>query len=295
VTGARPPWEGDVPVAGAVLHGRTVGQGPPIVVLHGGPDFDYRYLLPEMDRLADAFTLVYYDQRGRGRSARGVEPADVSLASEIADLDAVRRHFELDSIALVGHSWGSALAMEYAIRHPGRVTHLVLLNPAPASHEDVQFLRHERRRRWPGDLDQLQALAATDAYREGDPEMVARYYRIHFRATVRAPEQLEEVIRRLQSGSTPEAILKSRRIVDRLMDETWRSAGYDLLPALRRLDLPALVVHGEQEFIPRQCAARIAEAIPGARLVELEGTGHFSYLERPDAVRREISEFLATR
>jgi proline iminopeptidase len=49
---------------------RDVGEGPPILVLHGGPDFDHAYLLPELDRLADSFRLLYYDQRGRGRSAR---------------------------------------------------------------------------------------------------------------------------------------------------------------------------------------------------------------------------------
>ena len=74
---------------------REVGDGPPIVAVHGGPDFDHCYFLPELDRLADAFRLVYYDQRGRGRSAAGVRPEDVTLRSEIEDLDRVRRRFGL--------------------------------------------------------------------------------------------------------------------------------------------------------------------------------------------------------
>jgi proline iminopeptidase len=56
-------------------------------VLHGGPDFDHSYLLPDLDRLSDSFRLIYYDQRGRGRSADGVRAEDVTLASDIADLD----------------------------------------------------------------------------------------------------------------------------------------------------------------------------------------------------------------
>jgi proline iminopeptidase len=125
--------EGHVPVDGARLYYRTVGQGPPIVVLHGGPDFDHYYLLPELDRLAETFQLVYYDQRGRGRSAEGVAPDDVGIESEVADLDGVRRHFGFYTIAVLGHSWGGLLAMEYASRHPGRVSHLILMNSAPAS------------------------------------------------------------------------------------------------------------------------------------------------------------------
>jgi proline iminopeptidase len=77
---------------------------------------------PEMDRLAASFRRVYYDQRGHGRSAGDVQPEDVSLASEIDDLDAVRRHFGFGSVAVLGHSWGGVLAMEYATRHPERLS-----------------------------------------------------------------------------------------------------------------------------------------------------------------------------
>ncbi len=60
------PREGYIAVENAKLHYREIGQGQPIIILHGGPDFDHSYLLPDMDRLADPFRLIYYDQRGRG-------------------------------------------------------------------------------------------------------------------------------------------------------------------------------------------------------------------------------------
>lgn len=123
---------GFVPVDKAGLYFREIGQGPPIVVLHGGPDFDLNYLLPEMDRLSAAFRLIYYDQRGRGRSAARVRPEDVSIESEARDLERVREYFQLESLAVLGHSWGGVLAMEYALRHPRRVSHLILMNTAPA-------------------------------------------------------------------------------------------------------------------------------------------------------------------
>lgn len=130
---APQPAETSVPTDGASLYARTIGKGRPVIVLHGGPDFDQAYLLPEMDRLADAFRLIYYDQRGRGRSADNVRPEDVTLASDLDDLDRVRQHFRLDAPVLLGHSWGTVLALEYALRHPTRVSHLILMNPAPVS------------------------------------------------------------------------------------------------------------------------------------------------------------------
>src|SRR6266511_4389827 len=95
------PSEGHVLTDRARLYDRAIGEGRPIIVLHGGPDFDHHYLRPEMDRLAASFRLVYYDQRGRGRSAGHVQPEEVSIASEIEDLDAVRRHSGFASAALL--------------------------------------------------------------------------------------------------------------------------------------------------------------------------------------------------
>ena len=110
------PLETRILVGGASLYARAIGQGRPVIVLHGGPDFDHRYFLPDLNRLADAFRLIYYDQRGRGRSANNVRPEDVTLTSEMDDLDKVRQHFRLEAPALLGHSWGALLVLEYALR-----------------------------------------------------------------------------------------------------------------------------------------------------------------------------------
>jgi pimeloyl-ACP methyl ester carboxylesterase len=140
---------------------RDIGHGHPIVVVHGGPDFDHCYYLPELDRLADSFRLVYYDQRGRGRSGHGVRPEDVTLGSEIEDLDLVRSRFGLASVAVLGHSWGGVLAMEYAIRHPDRVSQLLLLDTAPASAGDWRQLRESFARHRPAeDRADMEAIAA---------------------------------------------------------------------------------------------------------------------------------------
>jgi proline iminopeptidase len=283
--------EGFVSVRNARLYYRGIGQGQPTIILHGGPDFDHRYLLPDMDRLSNTFRLIYYDQRGRGKSAENVQPEDVTMRSEIEDLESLRKYFELDSVVLVGHSWGGVLAMEYALRHPDRVSHLILMNTAPASHDDYLMLRQDRHTRAAADIEKLKARAVDAKYREGDPDTVAAYYRIHFRAALKKPEHLETVIRRLRSSFTKAGILNARAIEKRLMDETWLSSEYDLLPRLQRLHTATLVIHGEDDFIPVECAAHVAEAIPGARFSSLKECGHFSFLECPDEVQKEINEF----
>lgn len=284
--------DGYLPVENAALFYRAIGEGKPIVILHGGPDFDHNYLLPDMDRLSDAFRLLYYDQRGRGRSAGSVRPEDVSIQSEIEDLEGLREYFRLESVAVLGHSWGGLLAMEYAIRHPHRVSHLILMNTGPASHDDYLLFRRQLSvLRAVSDVEEMNALSARAKYRAGDPDTVAAYYRIHFRPTLRQPEHLERVIARLRSTFTTGGILKARAIEERLMDETWLSSAYDLFPELERLRIPTLVIHGDHDLIPVACAAHIAQAIPGARLALMSDCGHFTYLECPDEVRKEIAIF----
>ena len=284
--------DGRIPVGNADLYFREIGRGQPLIVLHGGPDFDHSYLLPDLDRLADSFRLIYYDQRGRGRSADRVRAEDVSLASDVADLEKVRQHFQLASAAVLGHSWGAVLALEYAIRNPERVSHLILMNPAPASAADFMLLRKERIEKFPAIAGRLKTMSETDGYRQGDPDAVAAYYRIHFQPALAHAGHLEQVIASLRASFTSEGILKARAIEERLMNDTWLSAaGYDLLPRLRTLRIPTLVISGDHEFIPAAAAAHIADAIPSARLVTLKDCGHFSYLECPDLLRKEIDSF----
>jgi pimeloyl-ACP methyl ester carboxylesterase len=289
------PSESRIKVGATSLYTRVIGVGRPVIVLHGGPDFDHRYLLPDLDRLADACRLILYDQRGRGRSAKNARPEDVTLESDLADLDAVRGHFRLDTTALLGHSWGAVLALEYALRHPARVSRLILANPAPASAREFGAFRRAYREKLGAGWDRQQELVASAAYRAGDPEAVAARYRIHFKPAFARREAYERLMAAMNAafiGQGRAGILKARAVEDRLMRDTWERPDYDLIPGLRELHIPALVITGDHDFIPVAVAGAIARALPEAELVTLEDCGHFAYLERADAFRAWVTGFL---
>jgi proline iminopeptidase len=286
--------ESRIPVDHSSLYARDIGRGQPIIVLHGGPDFDTSYLLPDLDRLADAFHLIYYDQRGRGRSADNVQPDDVSLASEIDDLDKVEQHFHLESAALLGHSWGTVLALEYALRHPTRVSLLILMNPAPASASDLAAFRKAYVQKLGADMDRQKEIVAGSAYQHGDPEAVVARYRIHFKPAIKEPADYERLMATMKQAFVRQGaagIVKARAVEDRLMQDTWERTGYDLMPKLAALRMPSLVIWGDHDFIPIEIATHIAGAIPNARLVTLKNCGHFAYLECPSDVRTTVRDF----
>jgi hypothetical protein len=172
------------------------------------------------------------------------------------------------------------------------VSHLILLKTASVSHDDLLALRRHSAETAAADREVLSAIAATARYQSGELGTDVEYYRIHFRRGLPRPEHLERVVPRLRIGMTPEGIRKSRAIEERLYEQTWPRDDYDLLPRLSRLRVPTLLLHGDLDLVPVECAEHIARAIPGARLVVLKECGHFAYLERPDEVREALTALL---
>jgi proline iminopeptidase len=223
-----------------------------------------------------------------------VRPEDVTLRSEVADLDRVRAHFRLETAVVVGHSWGTVLALEYALRHPARVSRLVLMNPAPASAADVPVLRAYYLEKLGADMDRQRAIVAGDGYKSGDPEAVIARYRLHFKPALARPADYEKLMTAMHAAFVQQGkdgILKARAVEDRLMKDSWEIPGYDLLPKIASVTIPTLVIYGDHDFIPIAIAQHIATAMPAARLVTLKDCGHFSYLECPAQVRAAFDDF----
>jgi proline iminopeptidase len=216
----------------------------------------------------------------------------------VDDLDKVRQHFRLDAPALLGHSWGAVLALEYALRHPTHVSHLILMNPAPTSTSDVAVMRQAYLEKLGTDMDRQREIVRSEAYQAGDPEAVTARYRIHFKPALNRPEDYERLMAAMKAAFTSqgkEGIVKARAVEDQLMHDTWEIEGYDLLPKLRSLRIPTLVITGDHDFIPVEVAEHIARAIPNAKLVTVRDCGHFAYLECAGAVRAALNDFLRSR
>ena len=293
-----PVREMRVPAGAASLYACDVGRGLPVIVLHGGPDFDHAYLRPELDELADSYRLIFYDQRGRGKSGENIRPEAVTLTSDLEDLDTVRRYFRLAAAVLLGHSWGALLALEFALRHPALVSHLVLMNPAPVSQQRAAFVQQTHAAQLGSDIERQRAIQASAAYKEGDPDAVAARYRIHFKHALHRPADYEMLMTRMSAAfrrQGKEGILKARAVEEQLYRDTWSRTGYGLLPGMCSLRVPTLVIVGEQDFIPPAIAGEIAEAIPQATLVTIPDCGHFAYLECGTAVRFALKNFFAAQ
>lgn len=276
MSGAR---ERTVEVRGVSLFERRIGEGPQVVVLHGGPGAHHDYLLPGFDALADGHTLVYYDQRGGGRSAVARD-VPVGWREQVADLEALREQWGLERLTIAGYSWGGLLGLLYAIEHPDRVERLALVSPAPAWRAArAEFeARFAERNLAPALQAERQALR-DGGLRERDP---AAYQRRLFELSVVPYFHDPAMV----------AGLTTFRVTGRTQQEVWESLGdYDLRPALAKLAVPALVLHGESDPIPPSSASAVADLL-GAPFVALAACGHVPHVEQPERFRSTVSGFL---
>lgn len=122
------------------LHYRAASAGTPtglVIAINGGPGVTHQYMTG-LERLAqEGWRVVTYDQRGIGESSPS-ESDSYGPEAHVADVDALRAHFDADSVWLIGHSWGGYIAMRYALDHPERVLRLTLIGSVPPSHEALE-------------------------------------------------------------------------------------------------------------------------------------------------------------
>lgn len=287
--------EGYIDAGGGVrLFYRTVGaRGDTVVVLHGGPGISMSYLAADLEPLAEQHVLLFYDQRGAGRSTLVADAISLDAQRFVDDLEAVRKHFGLDRLTLLGHSWGAALAAMYAATYPERAGRLLLVNSGGVTHAlDEQAFTILNGRRDSVTQRRLQELEATYLANPDDAAACRVYYDLFFSAAF-ADTTAQKRSRGDFCAGAPEALRNKVENVDRY---TVPSLGeWDLRPALGAVTAPTLVIHGAMDPIPLESAREWTMALPNARLLVLERSGHFSYLEVPERFFDAAQSFLRGR
>ncbi len=285
---------------GTRLYFRVQGSAPDTVIaVHGGPGVDLESIVADFAPLAERHTVIFYDQRGAGRSELPSDTTRLGARQQVEDLDAVRRHFGLSRVALLAHSYGPLLAADYAIAHPDRVRRMVFFGPVPPRRGDF-FTRFGAA--MAARLDSAavaglgsasRALASSGADTAGARRACRAYWAIATRPRVADPSRMAQTIRSDLCASDPAGIRYGLGTTNRIV---FRSYGdWDLRPALHGLQVPTLVVYGDAEAIPLDLVEEWISAMPHARLLHVPGAAHFTYAEQPGLVWPEVERFLAER
>jgi proline iminopeptidase len=260
----------------------THGSGPPLVTLHGGPGMDHTYFRPWLDPLGQLRKIVYYDLVGNGRSARDVDLGE-GMDAWVAEVDAVRASLGHEQIDLFGHSFGTFVALKYALAYPGRVSRLILCSGAAVLDDPQGALARARARTTPDRFDALVRVFSVPP--ESDEALGAAYRQImpvYFR---RLEPRVADVMGRMAFSARAFGHGLSRCLPT-----------YDVRAQLGHVRTPTLVLSGRHDWLTTPLDGEVLRAgIAGARHVVFEDSGHCPFIEEQARFVETTREFLMVR
>lgn len=224
-----------------------------------------------------------------------IDPALLHIDKYIADLEAIRRHFGIDRLNILGHSWGAALGARYVRAHPDKVSQLIMVSPGPVRIDPYDAMFIPRVTAWMDDtqLAEFESLFNTFVEGKGDDilALCREFTNIFKRGYFYDPLDLETFARmRGDICSAPEAALRNTWTVNAL---TLQSLGeYDWRNDYGDIDIPVLIITGVRDIFPVENFHEWEAAFPNAQLVLLDGAGHYPHVERPDEFFLRVEEFV---
>ena len=282
----------------ARLYYRVMGRGPDtIIAIHGGPGLDHESIANDFAVLAAKHTVIFYDQRGGGKSTLPKDTSTLVAARQVQDLEELRRHFRIARVTLVAHSYGPLLAASYALAHPDRVKRMVFFGPVPPRQGDF-WQRFSKSLGARLDSDQRARMSEAakrmidPALSEAENRQACRdYWAIGLRPRLAEPEKTTSLVKSDLCATDVAGIRYGNRTGNRVIMGSY--GDWDLRAKLRTLTVPTLVVHGEEESIPMDLVEEWVTSMPNAKLMKVPHAAHFTYAERPELVWPAVERFLA--
>jgi pimeloyl-ACP methyl ester carboxylesterase len=263
----------------------VVGRGYPLALMHGGPGGDHWTMLP-FRQLSDRFTVVFYDHRCNGRSV-GAPVTSMTWENLTGDADALRQRLGFEKWAVLGHSFGGKVALEYALRYPQSLSHLILLDAGGDS--------------W-WDQENAPELLAKRGFSPRKVELARRWFNGQI-----SPWEFYPTLMRLGGAYDPHTnffsalrlMFAERRSKGRPQAEIFGfeqlTKGWTVMDRLGEITVPTLVMAGRDDFVfPPEHQAQLAVGIPGARLEIIERAGHNPHDERTAEVMETVRRFISS-
>jgi len=284
---------GSITSNGLKLYYEIEGEGHPLVLLNGGPGFSHEYLQP-LRALASDAQLVFFDQRGTGRSDKA-NPQDYTVEANVEDVEQLRRELDLGSCIVLGHSWGGMLAQAYIQKYPTHVSKLILADTF-SSVADVNAAVMRMRNAVPeatravyDRYEQEGLYKNRDRYPDEYQAALEIAYEPVF-ISVPPPEYLQDMfskvaydVYRVMWGEESE------------FKVTGTLAQFDVTHRLHEIRIPTLVIVSTSDMPTVAMAQKTAQLIPNARLEVFEHSRHFPFIEEPDKFLSVIRQFIQDR
>lgn len=269
--------EGYINIDGGNMYYKTIGEGEPIVFIHGGPGLTHNYFIPYFEELvSNGYKLIFYDQRGNGKSNNIKLDKDyISIDKFTVDIELLRKELMLEKIILVGHSMGGFFAIDYASKFTDKVEKIILLNTTAFNLEGIMKVNQniiDGMNKYKHDLDEI---VSSNEFKKYDELTLKKYFTIINKSSF-YNEKL--------SYKLFEDIVITKDFMDNFgrINNFILSEYIDLLSSynMKNIEVPILLITSEYDFIPIEISEYIKSCMSDCKVEVIEKCGHYSFIEK---------------
>ena len=291
--------EGYVDASGVLIYYKMMGEGTPLVVLHGGPGASHDYFLPHLVPLARSHRLVFIDERGSGKSQKLEDPHGYTVENMVEDTEAVRQALKLGKIALLGHSCGGVLAQAYALKYQRNLTHLLLCSTFHSTSRMNDVFRRMLDEMDPELRRRIQSMEKAGLYGKGKPFERNRYTADYM--TAAWGEGYFPYLYQRRPDPNYDPVAGGIMAWD-VYREMWGSNGEFVIDGnlksveyadrLKTITVPTLISVGDHDECAPSLSHQMHGLIKGSKLVVLPESGHMTFVDQPKLFLDSVLHFL---
>lgn len=265
---------------------RIYGTGKPLLIINGGPGMNSNGFEGLAKALSKNNMVIIYDQRGTGRSVlKKTDASTVTLQLMIDDIEALRKELKIETWSILGHSFGGMLASYYATKYPSHIEKLILSSSGGIDLGLLSYVNSSiNSKLTKAQLDSLQYW--NNRISSGDTTHYAALQRgmnlAH--AYTPDPKYIPVIGERLTQGNSA---------LNSLIWADMQKNKFDCAAGLKNFDRPVLIIQGRQDIIGPQTAEKARHILKNSRLVYLDHSIHYGWLDNPEVFFREVNSFLA--
>jgi proline iminopeptidase len=292
--------EGYVDAGGVLIYYTSFGQGPPLLIVHGGPGASHDYFLPHLVPLARHNRLIFIDERGSGRSQRLDDPAGYTVENMVEDVEAVRRELNLGKFALMGHSYGGVLAQAYALKYQQNLSKLILCSTFYSTSKMNEVFQKQLAAMTPELRERIQKLEKDGLFGHGKDYEKNRYPEDYMKAAW--GEGYHPYIFQRHPDANEDPLAQGVMSWD-LYREMWGSHGEFVIDGnlksveygdrLTNIHVPTLITVGDHDECDPSLARYMSDKIIGSKLAVMPQSGHMTFVDQPELFIQTVDGFLA--
>jgi len=291
--------EGFVDAHGVLIYYKTLGQGKPLVILHGGPGASHDYLLPYLLPLARENRLIFIDERGSGRSQKLENPSGYTVENMVEDVEDVRQALDLGKINLLGHSCGGVLAEAYALKYQENLSGLILCSTFHSTSKMNEVFKKMKEKMAPELLARIEKMEKEGLYGHGKDYEKGRYTSEYMVAAW--GEGYFPYLYQNHPDANYDPVANGLMAWD-VYREMWGSDGEFVIDGnlksveyadrLSTITVPTLITVGDHDECAPSLSEEMHQKIKGSKLAVFPKSGHMTFVDQPDLFIKTVNEFL---